>query len=87
MSSIKTERKPRKPRTLKLSNPGPNLSKKVLSNISLLSKYNSDNPLNQIMINTVQNMYKLRDITNFKTADMALNLLTSNHDFNKFKTV
>ena len=45
MSSIIIERKPRKPRTLKLSNPGPNLSKKVLSNITLLSKYNSDNPL------------------------------------------
>jgi hypothetical protein len=31
-------------------------------------------------------MYKSRDITNFKTATTALDLLTSNNDFNKFKT-
>jgi hypothetical protein len=31
-------------------------------------------------------MYKNRDITNFKTATTALDLLTSKNDFNKFKT-
>jgi hypothetical protein len=31
-------------------------------------------------------MYKSRDITNFKTATTALDLLTSTNDFNKFKT-
>ena len=31
-------------------------------------------------------MYKARDITNFKTAKMALDLLTSNNDINKFQT-
>ena len=39
------------------------------------------------MIKVVQDMYKARDITNFKTADTALNLLTSGNDFNKFKTL
>jgi len=147
MSSIIVEKKPRKPRTLKLSNSGPNLSKKVLSNITLLStynsvdpliqqqinliqsnyksreiknfstakkeldiltlgsyngkvlpkkilsnitslsNYNSTKPLNQQMIKLVQILYKSRTIKNFKTADMALNLLTSNNDFNKFQTL
>jgi hypothetical protein len=32
-------------------------------------------------------MYKSRDITNFKTATTALDLLTSNNDFNKFQQV
>jgi hypothetical protein len=38
------------------------------------------------MITLVQNMYKSRDITNFKTATTALDLLTSTNDFNNFKT-
>ena len=87
MSSIITEKKPRKPRTLKLSKPGPNLSKKVLLNITSLSNYKSEKPFNQLMIKVVQDMYKTRNITNFKTANTALNLLTSGNDFNKFKTL
>ena len=39
------------------------------------------------MIKVVQDMYKARDITNVKTANTALNLLTSGNDFNKFKTL
>ena len=31
-------------------------------------------------------MYKTRDITNFKTAKTALDLLTSNNDINKFQS-
>ena len=38
------------------------------------------------MINLVQRMYKARDITNYKTAKTALDLLTSKNDTNKFKT-
>ena len=38
------------------------------------------------MINQVRDMYKLRDIANFKTTNTALNLLTSDNDFNKFQT-
>jgi hypothetical protein len=81
-----TTKKPRKSRTPKLSSTGPKLSKKVLLNITSLSIYNSDKPLNQHMITLVQHMYKTRDITNFKTATTALDLLTSKNDFNKFKT-
>ena len=62
MSSIIVEKKPRKPRTLKLSNSGPNLSKKVLSNITLLSTYNSVNPSIQQQINLIQSNYKSREI-------------------------
>jgi hypothetical protein len=62
MSSIK----PRRPRIPKLSNTGPNLSKKVLLTITSLSTFNSDNPLNQPMLKLVQDMYNIRDITNFK---------------------
>ena len=51
MSSITTET-PRKPRTLKLSKPGPNLRNKVLLSITSLSTYNSDKPLNNHMIKT-----------------------------------
>jgi hypothetical protein len=86
MSSTITNKKPRKSSTSKLSSTGPKLSKKVLLNITSLSNYNSDKPLNQHMITLVQNMYKSRDITNFKTATTALDLLTSTNDFNKFKT-
>ena len=32
-------------------------------------------------------MYTRRDITNFKTANTALNLLTSYNEFNKFQTL
>ena len=39
------------------------------------------------MIKLVQTMYKTRNITNFKTAKTALNLLTSNNDINKFQTL
>jgi hypothetical protein len=39
------------------------------------------------MIKLVQAMYKSRDITNCKTADKALNLLTSGSDFTKFQTL
>jgi hypothetical protein len=87
MSSTMTNKKPRKSRTPKLLSTEPKLSKKVLSNITSLSNYNSNKPLNQHMITLVQNMYKNRDITNFKTAAMALDLLTSKDDFNKFKTL
>ena len=38
------------------------------------------------MINLVQNMYKPRDITNFKTAKTALDLLTSANDSNTCQT-
>ena len=38
------------------------------------------------MIKQVQDMYKRREITNLKTADQALNLLTSDDEFNKFQT-
>jgi formyltetrahydrofolate synthetase len=81
-----TTKKPRTSRTPKLLSTEPKLSKKVLSNITSLSNYNSNKPLNQHMITLVQNMYKNRDITNFKTAATALDLLTSKNDFNKFKT-
>jgi hypothetical protein len=81
-----TTKKPRKSRTSKLSSTGPKLSKNVLLTITSLSNYNSDKPLNQHMITLVQNMYKSRDITNFKTATTALDLLTSKNEFNKFKT-
>jgi hypothetical protein len=86
MSSTMTNKKPRKSRTSELSSTGPKLSKKVLLTITSLSNYNSDKPLNQHMITLVQNMYKSRDITNFKTATKALDLLTSTNDFNKFNT-
>jgi hypothetical protein len=85
MSSTKTNKKPLKLKAPKLSNTGTNLSKKVLLNITSLSNYNSDNPLNQHMIKIIQDMYKSRDITNFKTATTALDLLTSKNDFNKFQ--
>jgi hypothetical protein len=85
MNSTTNIKKPRKSRTPKLLNTEPKLSKKVLSNITILSYYNSNKPLNQLMIKLVQDMYKSRDITNFKTADIALNLLTSGNDFNKFQ--
>ena len=62
------------------------LSKSIINNITSLSTYNSKNPLNQHMINLVQHMYKARDITNFKTAKTALDLLTSTNDINKFQT-
>ena len=39
------------------------------------------------MIKLVQHMYKARDITNFKTAKTALDLLTSKNDINKFQTL
>jgi hypothetical protein len=39
------------------------------------------------MIKLVQDMYKIRDITNFKTAITALDLLTSKNDFDKFQQV
>ena len=86
MSSTMTKHNPRKSRTPKLSNTGPNLSKKVLLNITSLSNYNSDNPLKQHMINQIQDTYKLGDITNFKTANTALTLLISDNDFNKCQT-
>ena len=86
MSSTLSSKKPRTPRTPKLLNSGPKLNKKVLSNIESLSIYNSFNPLNQQMIKIVQNMYKSRDITNVKTAKLAIDSLTMNDDFNKFKT-
>ena len=86
MKSILTEKKPRKARTLKLSNPGPTLSKKILLNITLLSNSNSDHPLNQHMIQLLQTMYNTRDITNFETATRALNLIAAQNDFNQFKT-
>ena len=76
MSSIITERKPRKPRTLKLSNTRPNLSKKVLLNITSLSNYNSDNPLIQQKINLIQSNYKTRVIKNFETAKRDIDILT-----------
>ena len=87
MTSVLSNKKPRKARTPKLLNSGPKLSKKVLSNIESLSIYNSFNPLNQQMIKLVQNMYKSRDITNVKTAKLAIDSLTVNEDFNKFKTL
>jgi hypothetical protein len=87
MSSTITNNKPLKLKVPKLSNTGPNLSKKVLLNITSLSNYNSDNPLNQHMITLIQNMYKSRDITNFETATKALDLLNSKNDFNKFQQV
>ena len=39
------------------------------------------------MIKLVQDMFNIRDISHFKTADMALTLLTSYNDFNKFQTL
>jgi hypothetical protein len=72
MSSTITSKQPRNSRTPKLSSTGPNLSKKVLLTITLLSNYNSDKPLKQHMITLVQNMYTIRAITNFKTAITAL---------------
>ena len=87
MSSTLSNKKPRKPRTPKLLNSGPKLSKKVLSNIESLSIYNSFNPLNQQMIKIVQNMYKSRDITNIKTAKLAIESLTINENFDKFKSL
>ena len=77
ISSSITENKPRKPRTLKLANPGPNPSKKVLSTMISLSQYNSDNSLIQREINLVQSTYTSRVITNFKTATTNLDLSTS----------
>ena len=87
VTSVLSNKKPRKPRTPKLSNSGPKLSKKVLSNIESLSIYNSFNPLNQGLIIIIQDMYKSRDITNIKTAKIAIDALTVNEDFNKFKTL
>ena len=86
MSSTLTNNTPRNSCTPKLSNTGPNMSKKLLLHITSLSNYNSDNPLKQHLINQVQDMYTRRDITNFKTANTALNLLTSDNGFNKFQT-
>ena len=63
------------------------LSKTVITNITLLSTYNSDKPSNQHMLKLCQFMYKTRDITNFKTAKPALHLLTSNNGINKFQTL
>ena len=90
MSSTLSNIKPRKPRTSrtpKILNSGPKLSKKVLSNIESLTIYNSFNPLNQTMIKLVQLMYKNRDITNFKTAKLAIESLTINEDFKKFNSI
>ena len=86
MNSTITRNNPRNSHTPKLSSTGPNLSKNVLVTITSLSNNNSDDPLKQHMINQVQPMYKRRDITNFITANTALNLLTSYDDFNKFQT-
>ena len=63
------------------------LSKSIINNITSLSTYNSKNPLNQHMINLVQHMYTARDITTFKTAKTALDLLTSKNDISKFQTL
>ena len=87
MSSTITTHNPRTSSTPKLSNTRPNLSKQVLLTISLQSTYNSEKPLNQHMIKQTQDMYNRRDISNFTTADMALNLLTSDNEFNKFQTL
>ena len=77
MSFVQTEKKPRKSRTLKLSNPGPNLSKKVLLNITSLATYNSDNPITQQKINLIKSNYETRLIKNFKTAKLDLDILTN----------
>ena len=63
------------------------LSKTIINHSTSLSHYNSKNPLNHHMTQVVQHMYKSRDITNFKTAKTALDLLTSNNDINKFQTL
>ena len=81
MSSTITRNNPRNSHTPKFSSTGPNLSKRVLLNITALC----DNPLKQHMINQVRDMYTRRDIPNFKTANMAIKLLTSDDDF-KFQT-
>ena len=51
------------------------LSKTIINNITSLSNYNSKNPLNQAMIQSVQRMYIKRKITNIKTAVIAINKL------------
>ena len=62
------------------------LSKTIIDTNTSLSTYKSKNPLNQHMIHLVQHMYKSRDMTNFKAAKTALDLLTSKKGVNKFQT-
>ena len=63
------------------------MSNTLVLNITELSLYNSDNPSTQHTIQLVQYMHTTRYITNFKTANTALDLLTSYNDFNKFQTL
>ena len=55
--------------------------------MTLLPTYNSKNPLKQHMIKLVQHMYKARAITHFKTANTALDLLTSKSGTNTFQSL
>ena len=66
MSSTPDRNNPRTARTSKLSSTGPNLRKIVLLNITSLSTNKSNDHIKQKMINQVQDMYKLRDTTNFE---------------------
>ena len=77
MSSILAANKPRKSRTLKISNSGPNLSKKVLSNSTSLTTHISNNPIIQQKIHIIKSNYETRLINNFKTAKLDLYKLTN----------
>ncbi len=51
--------------------------------MATLNAYSSTNALNQTLMTTVKKFYEHRDITNVKTAKVAMDLLKAN-EFNKF---
>jgi hypothetical protein len=59
-------------------------TKRFKANMATLEAYSSTSALNQSLMSTVKQFYENRDITNIKTAVVAMDLLKAN-DFNKFK--